>query len=252
MEDPLPMSVRAGVWPARPALGRAARPHQLSNALTIFLRLFLLAIAGVGLTLPSRTNAAPASTNKPAVVKVSGFGLLENREMRRLLRSFQTNQAFPTIVGRDFVEDAALMLLSRVNQDGYLDAKLVAHFTLVDGTKQTFTWTNVLDAQLPRDFAARQARFQVRPGRRFFYQSVEFEGGQAISAREAGRYFIGSDTLLSVRATRVYTPARLRSALAALQEVLRRKGYRDAKATAHDLRINQKKGAVQVKVRLEE
>jgi outer membrane protein insertion porin family len=241
------MSVPGAASAAPAAVGR----HRLQR-FPGFLLLLLTATLFLAFDPCSSAQAASSQTNKPAVVKVSGFGLFGNREMLRVLRSFQSNQRFPPALGRAFVEDAALVLLSRMNQEGYLSASLQTRFTMVDGTKQVFQWTNVLDTQLPREFEARRGRFRVRGGPRSYYQSVQFEGAKAIPPREAERYFIGGDTLLNLRATRVYTPSRLKSSMAALQEALRRKGYRDAFISAHDLEVNRENGAVRVKIVVEE
>jgi hypothetical protein len=136
------MSVPGAASAAPAAVGR----HRLQR-FPGFLLLLLTATLFLAFDPCSSAQAASSQTNKPAVVKVSGFGLFGNREMLRVLRSFQSNQRFPPALGRAFVEDAALVLLSRMNQEGYLSASLQTRFTMVDGTKQVFQWTNVLDTQ---------------------------------------------------------------------------------------------------------
>lgn len=194
-------------------------------------------------------NPKPA---RPAVVKVSGFGFLGNREMVRLLRNFQTNQVQPMVLGRTFVEDAALVLLARLSEEGYLTARLSARFTLFDGTEQTRVWTNAVDAQLPGDFAARAVRFRAQHGRRFYYQSIEVRGAHALTPAQARRHFISGDTLLKLRSSRIYSPARLSGVLAALQDALFRKGYRDASVTAPEVSVDGSSGAARVTVQIEE
>src|SRR6185436_402772 len=106
----------------RPHTSRGVCDKRGARSIVRWLRLlWLLAAAVTGVWQPGSTARAETSrTNKPAkqaVVKVSGFGLLGNREMLRVLRSFQSNQRFPSVLGRAFVEDAALVLLSRMNQE---------------------------------------------------------------------------------------------------------------------------------------
>jgi outer membrane protein assembly factor BamA len=202
--------------------------------------------------LAPASRAADAKTNKPARVKVSGFGFLGNREMARLLRNFQTNREQPSVIDRTFVEDAALVLLSRLNQDGYLNPTLRARFTLLNGSRQRFTWTNALEAQLPLDFAAREARFRVRRGVRFHYDSLEIVGAKAIPPRAARRYFVSGDALLKLRADRTFSPARLEASRGALKEALARKGFREAEVTATELKRDPKSGKVAVRIRVEE
>lgn len=196
--------------------------------------------------------AQAAETNPPAVVKVSGFGLLRNRELVRLLRNFQTDHRQPTVIDRGFVEDAALVLFSRAESQGYLGPHLLARFTLVDGSEQRLESTNALAIQLPRDFAARVARFHMRTGVRAFYQRIEIRGLTAISELEARGYFVSGSTLLSPHSTRAFSPDLLNNSLGALKEALVRKGYRDAVVTTNRLEWHQATGAVTLEVNVQE
>jgi hypothetical protein len=84
------------------------------------LRILAIVIAA----LVRGTQAAETLTNEPAQVKISGFGFLGNREMVRLLRNFQPDDRMPVIIDRTFVEDAALVLLARAQDEGHLRATL--------------------------------------------------------------------------------------------------------------------------------
>jgi len=220
----------------------------------IWLRLWLarVGLASAGLILMSCGSQAASSTNQPAKVKVSGFGFVENREMTRLLRDFQISGKMPTVIDRAFVEDAALVLVARATDQGYLQATLRGEFTMDDGSHQKFMWTNVLDITLPAEFAARTARFQLVPGVRSYYRSIQFEGLQAISKREALSYFIGTDVLLQLRRNRVFTPNDLKSSLAALREAYNRIGYQSAIVTTNGVVWDEKSGAVDVTIAIRE
>src|SRR6185503_811658 len=98
--------------------------------------------------------AADTSTNKPASLKVSGFGFFGNREMRRLLQELVPGGKLPPIIDRTFAEDGALLLLSRAHEEGFLHATLKARFTMPDGSQSRFASTNATDAVLTNDFAA--------------------------------------------------------------------------------------------------
>jgi outer membrane protein insertion porin family len=213
-------------------------------------RLALVWLASIIALLPS--DVAEASTNETATVKVSGFGFLGNRETVRLLRNFQASGKMPAVIERTFVEDAALVLLARANDDGYLRATLHADFTLLDGFRQQFEWTNALDAVLPRDFSARAARFKLEPGVRFYYKDLTFEGLQAIPVREARDYFLSGEMLLRLRGNRVFSPGALRSSLAALREAYARAGYEHAVVTTNEVIRNDSTGAVRVEVAVRE
>ena len=130
--------------------------------------------------------------------------------MVRLLRNFQPDGNMPVVIDRTFVEDAALVLLARAHDEGYLRASLGGDFTMTDGSRQHLAWTNALEIVLPRDFAAREAHFRLQAGVRFYYRSIEFDGLKAFSKREATSYFVNGDTLLKLRGNRVFSPAALR------------------------------------------
>src|SRR5436190_10622948 len=51
---------------------------------------------------------------KPAKVKVSGYGLLGNFELKRILRTLELSGKKPAFFGPAFIEDAALILSARV------------------------------------------------------------------------------------------------------------------------------------------
>ena len=200
----------------------------------------------------STAHSAEPSTNKPAVVKVSGFGILGNREMVRLLRNFQLSGRFPVIIDRTFVEDTALVLLSRVNEDGYLQAKLQANLETPNGLTQKFVWTNGLDVALPRDFSARKASFKVKSGVRFYYKTIEFDGLSVFSESEAKSYFVSSDTLLRLHRNRVFSPSALRNSIAALQQAYARAGYQNATVTTNKITQNNSTGEVTVQIGIQE
>ncbi len=197
-------------------------------------------------------GAAESATNEPARVKVRGFGFLGNREMIRLLRHFQVNDEMPAIIDRTFVEDAALVLLARATDEGYLQATLRVDFKSLDGARERFIWTNVMAVALPPGFAAREARFRLNKGVRFYYETIEFEGLVANSERTARSYFVGGDMLLKLRSSRVFNPTALRNSLAALQEAYARAGYQDATVTTNEVVRDETTGAIKVRVLVNE
>jgi outer membrane protein assembly complex protein YaeT len=212
-----------------------------------------LALLTLGLALAvCPAGAVEAKTNEPARVKISGFGFLGNREVLRLLRNFQLDGKMPAVIDRTFVEDAALVLLARAHDEGYPRAILIGDFKMADGSGQNVIWTNALETTLPRDFAAREAHFRLKGGVRFYYHSVEFTGVTVFSKREATSYFVSGEMLLNLRGHRVFTPAALRSSLAALREAYARAGYRDAVINTNRVTWNEATGAVTVEIAVQE
>jgi outer membrane protein assembly complex protein YaeT len=158
----------------------------------------------------------------------------------------------PVILNRTFVEDAALVLLARAKDDGYLHAQLQAEFEMRDGSRREFVWTNALETALPRDFAALEARFKLEPGVRFYYKTIEFHGLRTIPEREAESYFVGAEMLLRLRRNRIFSPGALRSSLMNLRAAFARAGYENAVVTTNRVVRNEKTGAVTVEVAVHE
>lgn len=211
---------------------------------------FVLGLAVV-LTL-SPLQGAETATNVPAKVKISGYGLLGNREMVRLLQNFQPDRRMPAVIDRAFVEDATLVLLGRARDDGFLNATLHGRFEMRDGPEQQFSWTNAMEMSLPREFAAKRAWFRLQSGARFHYASLEFDGTKAIPAREAAQYFVSGDMLLRLRRNRVFTSGGLRSSMAALREAYARKGFHEAVVETAAITQDDITGAVRVKIAVQE
>jgi outer membrane protein insertion porin family len=206
-------------------------------------------VLGLGV---ATVRAADPATNPPAAVKVSGFGILGNREMLRLLRNLQADGQFPPVIARNFVEDAALILFSRARNAGYLDAGLKAKATMLDGARQKFYWTNSLDVRLSRDFAASEVDFDVVNGVLYYYDSLEIEGLTAINEEDARNYFVSGDTLVRLHGNRAFSPGMLQSSITALTEELLRKGYTDAVVTTNLVKFDPDSGAVTVRIKVDE
>ena len=197
-------------------------------------------------------QSADSKTNKPARVKVSGYGFFGNREMRRLLLELVPGGKMPPLIDRTFAEDSVLLLISRGHEEGYLHATLKARFVMRDGTESWFAWTNALDAILPNDFAASSVRFKLEPGVRFYYRRISFDGLKKFPERDGERYFVTADMLLKLRQNRVFNPAALRGSLRALREAYARAGYQSAIVTTNSVARNESRGAVDVEVKIEE
>src|SRR5262249_9052655 len=80
---------------------------------------------------PTTARADSATTNaKPARIKISGYGLFGNRELRRMLVTLELGGKRPVFFESSFVEDATLLLNARVKRDGYLKPSLTLRLTL--------------------------------------------------------------------------------------------------------------------------
>ena len=77
--------------------------------------------------------AAAARKPKPAQIKISGYGLLGNRELRRILTTLELGGKKPEFLGASFVEDAALILGARIKRDGYLQPTISVLLETAEG-----------------------------------------------------------------------------------------------------------------------
>src|SRR5436309_11244942 len=87
-------------------------------------------------------EAQGAGTNH-AQLKVSNYGLLGNRQLKKILQTLQPEKAKPRFYDANFIEDAALLLRSKVQRDGYLKPRIVARVTLDNNQISTFEWRDV-------------------------------------------------------------------------------------------------------------
>src|SRR4051794_22044808 len=68
-----------------------------------------------------------ATEPKRAQLTVSGYGLLGNRQLKQSLQLLGDPGKKPEFFDANFVEDSALILMSRLNRDGFLKPELIAH-----------------------------------------------------------------------------------------------------------------------------
>lgn len=198
-------------------------------------------------------HADSTSTNaKPARIKVSGYGIIGNRELRRMLVTLELAGKKPLYLEPAFVEDAALLLSARVKRDGYLKPSLTMQLTLVGGGKMQVKAADLLENPLPRSLQIIEARFEIHKGILYYYQNLQFDGLESIPQKQARAYFVETDTLIHLKRARIYTPEQLERGLNSLTEVLDQQGYRDAKAEAAEVQRDDRIGAVSVRIRVQQ
>jgi outer membrane protein assembly complex protein YaeT len=188
---------------------------------------------------------------KPAKLKISGYGLLGNRELLRTLRTLELAGQKPPFFGPDFIEDAALILTSRVKHDGYLQPAITIRLRLDEGSELQVQAGDLLESPLPRPLRITQAHFKIHKGVLYYFQNLGFEGLEAISEKQARGYFLETDTLLNLKRARIYTPERLQLGISSLTEVLDRQGYGQARIEPTQLHLDDKTGAADVRLKIE-
>jgi hypothetical protein len=140
---------------------------------------------------------AHADQPSPAVVTVHGYRWRGNRQLRESLELLQTGKTPPATYNASYVEDAALVLLSSVTRDGYLQPRLEAELTLADGEQLEFQWDDPAKMpMLPRPLAVKRLRFIIRRGVLFHYRQVSFSGLTRVSEKDARGFFIEPGSLI--------------------------------------------------------
>ena len=214
-------------------------------------------LVGVGLLclMPFWALAAKApkpKEPKPAKVKVSGYGLLGNRMLKRVLLTVQEGKKRPEYLGATFIEDSASLLSARVKRQGYLEPSIAIRLTLSDGRHLDTTTAALAKNPLPRPLRARCAVFKIHKGVLYHYQKLEFTGLETISAKQARSFFMVTDTLFRPWHARIYTPERLDDGLSSLTSTLLRQGYQEVTARVEQLRRNDETGEVNVRIRVKQ
>ena len=212
-------------------------------------RALLLACFCFCFLAPQVCSASPKKP-KPAKIKISGYGLFGNYELKRILRTLELGRAKPEFFGESFVEDAALILTTRIQRDGYLHPQISIRLKLADGKTVKVEADSLMEHPLPSGLKIREARFAIRKGVLYYYQNLTFEGLEPLTEKEARAYFVETGSLLPLKARRIYTPDKLKSSLSSLKEVLERKGYEKATAEAARVSVNDKTGGATVHVTL--
>jgi outer membrane protein insertion porin family len=189
---------------------------------------------------------------KPATLQISGYGFLGNRELKRILRTVELAGKKPEFFTDSFVEDAALILVSKIKRDGYLQPRVEIELRLADGASIQANDKTLLDNPLPPNLRITNVRFHIRKGVLYYFRSLEFQGLTVVSLKTARSYFFETESLFSTRRSRIYTPERLRQGLSSLTDTLERQGYQDANAEESAVRQDNRTGAVAVSVKVQE
>jgi len=227
---------------------RLALPAQSKRRLRPRILLPLLAVFILWLWQGSslaETNAVEVLPR--AKLQVSGFGLLENRNLRWSLRELQVDRE-TTAFDANFIEDVFLILHNRLADDGYLNSMVVANLTLTNGSQLSVWWDGHEELQVPRDVRVPEARFEVIRGVLHFYDRLVIEGLTSMTETMGRGFFITRDSLLNLKTMRRFSMSHLQSSMRNLRRELVNRGYRDAVVRLKERQIDSETGEVQVAV----
>lgn len=186
-----------------------------------------------------------------ADLRVQGLGWFENRAAGQKLKVLRGEQR-DAALDANAIEDAALILISSLNNQGYLEPTLTVEATLADGRVAKHALDARLEPPLPRPLVASAATLRFNKGRRFTLKEITFTGLLAMKEKEARAFFVGENTLIPLASERIYSPGRLQSAAGNLEESLHQQGYAEATVTADDAQIDKTSGDVRVRIVVQE
>ncbi len=190
---------------------------------------------------------SPAPLIGPATIKVSGVGLWRDRELQRSLGLLLDSQLGSVLDG-NATEDAAVMLLAALGEEGFQNPTIEIEVRLVDGTVRKFPFDTSLATGLPRPLQSRAVTFHVKPGVRWHITALEITGLTVLPVKTARSLFRQESAWLVLAKTNAYSPAHLENSVRALLGELRQRGYADAKVDADVFHVDEKNGAVTLHV----
>ena len=212
--------------------------------------LLLIAFALLGAWVPRAQEAEKES--EPAKIKVRGYGLFGNRELKATLKLLLGEEEPPPFLRPSFIEDSVLVLFSRLERDGFLHPTIRVVLTDESGAERTFTWEQPLQAPLPRRLQIKEAVFQIEEGVLFYYDFVGFHGLDVLEGEDALHFFVETDALIPLKSGRIYSPENLNRSVENLRDALRREGYQSASVTSSNLVVSTNTGAVSVDIVVDE
>jgi outer membrane protein insertion porin family len=207
-----------------------------------------------GFTLRACYAAEPVKSEapKPAKLSISGYGLFGDRELKRILKTLELSGKTPEFFDPTFVEDAALILASRIKRDGFLQPTITLRLILADGTRMQVKSEGLIESPLPRPLQIKSVSFRIHEGPLYYLKALEFDGLEAIPKKQAQAFFMESDVLFPSKGARVYTPERVRQGISSLAETLDRQGYREAKVEVAQIQRDDDTGAVAIQIKVQQ
>ncbi len=204
------------------------------------------AAALLGLSLVGAEGRAEAPQ-----LAVDGLGWFGDRGAERSLKLLLGSQVDAALEAGT-IEDAALILISQLTDDGYLEPKLTVRVRHADGRETEHPLDAEMSTPLPRPLDATSARLRIEKGPRFVYEEITFTGLAALPESAARSFFVGESMLIPLSNERAYSPGRLTRGLGNLREELRQQGYAAAAVQATDLQLDRATGAVRLQVEVQE
>jgi outer membrane protein assembly complex protein YaeT len=147
----------------------------------------------------------------------------------------------PTL-GSNSIEDIAFLLFSVLNDEGYQSPLVTIQTKDASGKTETHKLDRNLDVNLGRELAASEVHFDVKTGPRSYVEEIKIEGLHSVDVKTGESFFKPSQTLITTKAARAYSPSRVRRSAEKLRDELRFLGYAQAKVEAQRVGADTGKG----------
>ena len=190
------------------------------------------ALAVLAGALAPALPAARAAEAEPGVaISVHGAGTLRDRELRLALNRLLGTGGV-TMLDANAIEDAAVILVSALGEEGFQSPVVAIEATLADGREERFEFDPTFARPLPRPLPTRKVRFELEPGVRSHVEKVEVSGLAAIDPKRARGFFRTEAVLFATARANAFAPARLNRGEDGLLAELRQLGYAEAEVKA--------------------
>ncbi len=218
------------------------------NRRRAFAVLAVLLMAVLSLGASGKDEKSPP----PAKFQISGDGFFGDLKLKHTVRLLESPKPKSQFFDANFVEDTAMILISKLRDEGYLRPVIIVTITSDDEKKLKYVWNETTEEPLPRSLRARNVHFKIKRGVLYHYALIEFHGLNAISGKRAQAYFIETSGLFPLKQNRVFSPNRLKRSVGSLEDALDRLGFQEAKVKAEQLSRDDRTGAIRVKIEVTE
>lgn len=193
------------------------------------------------------------NTDAPVLThwSVEGAGWVQNRELHRQLEAILP-ESEP--MNTNDVEDATMILLSIMQQKGYLDARVETrlHGRYLDAVArnydETVVWDRRMETYLQVDVLFSEVYFRIIPGRVFYYESLELPVIEGLDSARLESFFYRKPMLFQSAKVKRYNPDQFQKACRNVESYFDQRGYLDAQVTGETLHMDWDSGAVQTKL----
>lgn len=173
-----------------------------------------------------------ATASGAVEIEVEGLRWRTELRLERLLREIILPEEDARITDAVQVEDALLILRSELERVGYLEPSMEYVLYVEDRELGRGLWDVRRQLADLRWEAADRLRFEIDPGERAHFETVEFQGLTALSADEARAFFYPAAGLFVSESERAFSPSGFQSSLNSLVRRLGQLGYLNATAVA--------------------